>query len=185
MDGRERPGLQERIEGSRGGRLALSALLAVGLTVIVVQTAQPSAVRAKVLDVTQPALFAVGLDQGWGVFAPDPRNMSLEFLARVHYEDGTTETWRMPEGGALVGDYWDYRWRKYLEFLVQEPFLQQTSRPFSEYVARQMHRDGRTPIKVVLVRRFRKVRPGESPPVSPVREQAYFTLPVTAEVLER
>ena len=185
MDAGGREGLQERIERSPRGRLGLSVLLAVGLVVIIIQTAQPSAVRTEVLDLTQPVLYATGLDQGWGVFAPDPRNKSLEFLARVHYEDGTTETWRMPEGGALIGDYWDYRWRKYLEFLVQEPYLQQTSKPFSEYVARQMHRDGRTPVKVVLVRRSRTVRPGKTPPVSPVREEAYFTLPVTAEVLSR
>ena len=185
MDGGEHVGLQERIERSRGGRRALSVVLAVLLVVIVIQTAQPSAVRKEVLDLTQPALVAVGLDQGWGVFAPDPRNRSLEFLARVHYADGTTENWRLPGGGALIGDYWDYRWRKYLEFLVQEPFVRDTARPFSEYVARQMHRDGRTPVKVVLVRRFRTVRPGESPPRSALREEAYFSLPVTAEVLAR
>lgn len=183
MDG-GRVGLQERIERSRAGRAVLSAVLAVLLVVLVVINAQPSEVRKRVQDVFAPALNVTGLDQAWGVFAPDPRNMSLEFLARVTYADETTETWRLPSGGPLIGDYWDYRWRKYLEYLTQDPWADQTFRQFSSYLARRLHREGRRPTRIVLVRRTRTIRPGESPPRSPVREQAYFSLPVTDEVLD-
>ena len=176
-------GLQERIERSRAGRAVISAMLVVLLIVVIIMSGQPSTLREEVTGLAAPVTNALGLDQGWGVFAPDPRNISLAFFARITYADGTTETWRLPGGGALFGDYWDYRWRKYLEYLVQDPWRDLTRRQFSSYVAQRMHRDGRSPTRVVLVRRMRAVRPGEDPPRSPVREQAYYTLRVTEEVL--
>ena len=183
MTGAGGAGLGERIERSNAGRAAISAVLVLLLTVVIIMNGQPSTLRDEVVELTAPVTNAVGLDQAWGVFAPDPRNMSLDFFARVSYDDGTTETWRLPEGGPLFGDYWDYRWRKYLEYLVQDPWADQTRRQFSSYIARELHRGGRTPTRVVLVREMRAVRPGEDPPMSPPREEAYFTLPVTPEVL--
>ena len=179
------PGVQERIERSHAGRVVISVLLVVFLVVLVIMNAQQSAVRKEVLGVATPALNATGLDQGWGVFAPDPRNMSIEFVARVHYVDGTTETWTLPEGGPLLGDYWDYRWRKYLEYLVQDNWAHQTRRQFSAYIARQVHGDGRLPKRIVLVRRLRSIRPGESPPMSAPREQAYYVHRVDPRDLAR
>jgi hypothetical protein len=176
-------GLGERIERSRAGRVVISVVLVLLLTVVIIMNGQPSTLREEVTELAAPVTNAVGLDQAWGVFAPDPRNMSLDFFARVSYDDGTTETWRLPEGGPLFGDYWDYRWRKYLEYLVQDPWASQTHVQFSSFIARDVHRDGRTPTRVVLVRQMRAVRPGKEPPMSPVREQAYFSLPVTDEVL--
>ena len=178
-------GLQERIERSRAGRAVISAVLVVLLTVVIIINGQPSTLRTEVGEFAGPGLNALGLDQGWGVFAPDPRNVSLDFFARVSYDDGTTETWRLPAGGPLIGDYWDYRWRKYLEYLVQDPWADQTHRQFSSYVARELSRDGRTPTRVVLVRQERTVRPGKSPPRSPIREKAYYSFPVTPEVRDR
>ena len=176
-------GLQERIERSPAGRAAISLVLVVVLVVVIVMNGQKSTLRDEVVDATAPVINAIGLDQSWGVFAPNPRNVSLDFFARVRYEDGTTETWRLPHGGPLLGDYWDYRWRKYLEYLVQDPWADQTHRQFSTYIAREVHRDGRTPTRIVLVREKRAVRPGQDPPMSDPREEAYFSFRVTSEVL--
>lgn len=184
MEGPPRPGLQERIEQSRTGRAVISGVLVVLLAVVVLLVSQPSPIREQVVDTVEPAIFALGLDQYWGVFAPDPRNVVLRFHARVHYRDGTTETWTMPSGGPLLGEYWDYRWRKYVEYVVPDQFAALTRRQIATYIARDRHRGGRVPVRVVLVRRWQTVRPpGSATPRSPWREQAYFTLRVDPKAL--
>jgi hypothetical protein len=178
-------GLQQRIESSRAGQVVISVFLALLLGTLIITTGQPSALQRETADLASPGLVALGLEQSWGVFAPDPRPISIEFFARVRYADGTRETWRIPEGSPLVGEYWDYRWRKYLEYLVQEPFLGLTVKPMSEFIAREAHKDGRVPTRVVLVRRIQAIRsPGSDPPRGPVTEQAYFVLKVDEKVLE-
>jgi hypothetical protein len=167
--------VKERVVGSRAGRGAISVVLALLLLVLFINNGQPSTLRTEVLDVTGPALRATGLEQTWGVFAPDPRNVSLDFFARVHYEDGTTETWKLPSGGPVLGEYWDYRWVKYIEYLVQQPYAGGVVRPLSQYVAREMTRDGRVVSSVVLVRRLQRIfPPGNDPPRGAVAEEAYF-----------
>lgn len=178
------PSMQERAERSRAGRLLISVVLTVLLATIIVINAQPSKLREHALDTAGPVLNAVGLDQGWGVFAPDPRNISLEFFARVRYADGTRETWRLPEGGAVVGEYWDYRWRKYLEYLVQDPWAVETRTPMSRYIARTLNAGGREPEQIVLVRRTQRIRPpGSDPPRGPVAEEAYHIETIRPEDL--
>src|SRR5919204_146959 len=73
----------------------------------------PGSLKVRILRVGQPYLYATGLDQYWGLFAPEPRRVSIALHAQVKYADGTTQTWRTPVGGALFGEYWDYHWQKW------------------------------------------------------------------------
>jgi hypothetical protein len=178
------PGPAERLEQSRAGRIAISVVLVALLTVVVALCAQPSPVQREIVDAARPVVNALAIDQGWGVFAPDPRPVSLAFFARVQYADGLTETWRMPEGGAVIGEYWDYRWRKYLEYVTQDPWAGVTWRQMAGFIARDVDRDGRHPTRVTLVRRMQDVLPpGDGPDRGPRREQAYFVLDVDDRVL--
>ena len=177
-------GLQGRIEASRAGQVVISLVLILLVGSVAISTGQQSAIQREVSEKAGPVLTAVGLDQGWGVFAPDPRPVSFEFFARVTHDDGTTETWNLPHGSPFLSEYWDYRWRKYMEWLVQDPWADVTRRNMSAFIARELDDDKRTPKRVVLVRRWRQVRPpGRQPRQSPTREQAYYVYKVRPEDL--
>ena len=111
----ERARLQERLESSPAGQVLISlAIVATLLTVLVINLPE-SHVRREASKVTQPYANAIGVDQAWGVFAPDPRREVVGLVARITYADGRTEDWEPPQRGALVGGYSDYHWRKLLE----------------------------------------------------------------------
>jgi len=100
----ERP---ERLEVTRSGRAVISVFLLVTLAAIAVPNLPDSKVKSKILTPVGPYLTATGLDQNWSVFAPDSRRAVLTLVARVRYADGSTAEWRIPEGGPLLGVYWD------------------------------------------------------------------------------
>ena len=171
--------LQERFEASELGRILISAWLIVTIVVVVaINVPSDSYLREKILSFGKPYLNAVGLDQNWRVFAADPRHVSLDLRARVSYADGTSGVWRLPRGSAVLGNYWDYRWRKWMENAVQESRRDQLWRPAALFVARQERRRGRRPVKVTLIRRTRPLYPPGAPGPDRGRWEArpYYTL---------
>jgi Family of unknown function (DUF5819) len=171
--------IQERLETGRAGRLLISAFLLATLAAIVVTNLPESSLRGEALRVAEPYLNATGLDQDWRVFAPDPRQASIEVQARVTYRDGSTEIWRPPSGDDLSGAYWDYRWRKWMENAMQDGRRHQLWRPAALYVAREMSRGGARPAAVTLVRRWRDLaRPGAAAGERPWQSQDFFRIAV-------
>ena len=81
--------LQQRIEDSVPGRALISLLIVFTLLAVVVINLPDSALRRSLSKTTQPYLNAIGLDQAWGVFAPDPRRESIRLEVRLGYPDGT------------------------------------------------------------------------------------------------
>jgi len=156
-------GPQQRLESHRAGQWLISAFVAVVLVAVCVTNLPESRLRRDGMRAAQPFLEATGLDQNWRVFAPDPRQTSLRLEARVRYDDGSVATWRPPSGGALVGAYWDYRWRKWLENAVQDANRKALWKPMALYVAREMRRADRAPARVTLIRRWQDLRPPGSP----------------------
>jgi hypothetical protein len=153
------PPLQERLESKPAGRLLISAFLVVTLAAVCATNLPESRLRRDALGPAKPFLNATGLDQDWRVFAPDPRQTSLRLEARVRYEDGGVATWRPPAGGDLVGAYWDYRWRKWLENAIQDANRKVLWNPAASFVAREMARPGDAPTSVTLIRRWQDLRP--------------------------
>ena len=151
----------------------------VTLGVVGVTNLPASPVKSSLIAPAGPYLTATGLDQNWGVFAPDSRRSVLALVARVRYADGSTAEWRMPEGGPVLGAYSDYRWRKWAENLMtiggDAAGLQ---RPAAVWIAREMERPGKRPVIVTLVARSsdlpppgtRRGRPG------PWREDVFYRL---------
>lgn len=178
-----RPTPSERIERSPAGRALLSVLVLAILGGIAVWNLPHSELRARLVPVVEPYMHAAGLDQDWGVFAPDPRRITLELQARITYDDGTTETWLVPHGGRLLGAYRFYRWRKWIEYARGDAY-EHLWRPTAEWVAREHATGARTPVEVVLVRRWYDIPPpGSGREPTPWNEFEYFTLEVTPEVL--
>jgi hypothetical protein len=151
-------GLQERLQANPAGRLVISAFVIVVVTATVLWNLPDSEIRRVSLPVLQPLMQATGLQQKWGVFSPDPRTQVIDLVARFEYADGTTGAWRPPDGNPLVGGYRTYRWRKWSEDvrLNDERHLWV---PAAAWALDSAEHQGREPVQVTLVRRWRDVAP--------------------------
>jgi hypothetical protein len=168
--------IQERLEATRLGRLAISAFLVVTLVAVVTTNLPESNLRRQVQRASEPYLHATGLDQAWALFGPEPRRSSIGLRASVTYADGSGDTWRPPAGGDLVDGYWDYHWQKWLEW-VMDVRHRELWRPAAEFVAREHARSGRRPVRVALVRLASvNLPPGRGRDRGPVVAQPYYTL---------
>jgi hypothetical protein len=171
-------------ESSRGGRRLISALLIVLLLGILVNNLpRQSHLQERLSNLTEPYMNALGLDQYWGVFAPDPRRHSIEFEARIEYRDGSSEIWRPPDRDPVIGAYWDYRWRKYAENAVLDQSNLTLWDPTAAWIARE-HRE-RDPVRVLLFRRIAKLTPPGKDADEPPRTRTlrFLTFKVTPDVL--
>jgi hypothetical protein len=142
-----------RLEDSETGRLVISAFVLV-VVVCLVANAIPDTVATRPLGRPVASLFGVtGLDQGWGLFAPNPRRQQIDVSARVEFADGSAAVWRIPRGGPVIAASRDYRWRKWMEHVVfaRSP---EVARRGGRYAARAVA-DGRRPVRVVVTRRSR------------------------------
>jgi hypothetical protein len=161
-------------------RITRRALASVGLVflvaALVVGNMPDSALQAAVGRVTQPFLDAAGLYQGWGVFA-EPRNVSAYVDARVDYSDGTSSVYPIPVRHGL-GAYADYRWQKYEEVIRPDDGRQQWP-AYANYVAGLAAKDGKTPVRVTLVRRWSPtLPPGPGPERGPWQQVVMASFPV-------
>ena len=168
--------MQERLESSAAGRLLISVFLLVTVLALVFWNLPPSELKRQGLRPLAPYVRATGLDQNWGVFAPDPRRQTVELLANIQYADGTRRRWRPPTGNALFGAYWDYRWRKWYEWTTSDAYRQLWD-PAAAFIARQEREAGREPVRIELVRRTSDLSaPGYEPRSLPWREETFHSV---------
>jgi hypothetical protein len=168
--------MQERFESTAVGRGIISLFLVMTLVSVVTWNLPSSELKAETVGVIAPYVNATGLNQNWSVFAPEPRRSTIVLEARITYADGTRETWQPPDRNAVVGGYSDYRWRKWYEHVMSgdETFLW---KPAAEYVARLHTREGRQPVRVVLIRRSQALlAPGPGPERGEWTETTLYTL---------
>ena len=176
--------MQERLERSGVGQLLISIFVVVTIAGIVMTTSSDSELKSQFVRVGQPYLNALGLDQSWNVFAPDPRQKVIDVEGRVRFADGSTSTWKYPRRDPFVGVYSDYRWRKWTEWVTSDAY-RDLWKPAAAYIARQEASAGRRPVSVTLVRRSRgMIPPGTNRPEQIWEESSYYTLEVTPEILE-
>ena len=83
-----------------------------------------------------PLPAITGLDQKWGVFAPNPRIETSNVVGRVERADGTLGDYPL-ESGAGISEYWNYRWRKYGEQLWTRPTAEPERVAFARWIARR------------------------------------------------
>ena len=106
----------------------------------------------------------IGAEQAWGVFAPNPRNTSLELQARVTFADGSTAMWELPHGPVVGGNLRFYRWRKWLERVRSDDYRSLWA-PTARWIATEFDDHPSEVVRVELIRRFhRNVVAGEQPP---------------------
>lgn len=176
--------LQERVARSRAGRVVISLFVIATVVTILTANLPPSRLQTVLLKADHPYLYGVDLEQNWGVFAPDPRQETIDVLARVSFADGSQQTWRIPRRDPVVGEYIDYRWRKWEEWVIS-PAYSQLPRPAAIYVARTLATPEHRPVRVTLINRFHAILPPGQPsgPVLPgVRK--FFTTRITPAMLQ-
>jgi hypothetical protein len=154
--------IQERVERSDVGRMAISAFLVFTLFGIVIWNLPGSVLRERLVPVARPYFDMAGLDQGWGVFAPDPRQMTNDVFAVLDYPDGSETVWRAPLGNPEVATYRTYRWQKWTEHVsIDETWL---GGPAVHWLASTQKHKGMLPWRVMLIQRY-----ADTPPPGPAQ----------------
>ena len=131
-------------------------------------------------DATRPTagalVQALGLEQDWALFAPNPRSYSVGVHATLTYRDGHTAVWVPPHNGLLLSPYRTYRWQKYVERLRADDYSHLWE-PTARWLARE-HGPGVT--KVVLTRTFQEAKaPGSTGRRQAVGRFDFYTLDLT------
>ena len=171
--------MQEKIEASRAGRLLISAFVVATVGSLIAWNMPASKLRDEAMRVARPYVGATGLNQNWAVFAPNPRSVTLVMVARVTYADGSQKIWHLPSGGPVFGAYWDFRWRKWVEWATRDA-NKSFWPPTADYVARREAAAGRHPVQVDLVRRWHDILPpGSHPARGPWQEFEFFSVRVS------
>jgi len=175
--------LQEKLESDPTGRAALTGLIIFVLLTLLASNLSDSGLQHSLTRFVEPLRNGAGLDQAWGVFAPDPRKIVYGLEGRIRYDDGTTEIWHWPKGDPIISEYRAYHWQKWSEQvrLDDKGGLWQ---PFAEWLARTHDRPNRHPTEITLVRRWSDLNPpGQHPDRGPWNSYDYFTLKVSPSLL--
>ena len=151
--------VQDRLESGPIGRAVISGFLLVTLTCLVALNLPQSRLRETLDRVAAPYSRALGVDQSWSLFAPDPRTAIVEPSARVTFADGSTAVWPgVSAGGPGLDEYATSRWQKWAEWLTQERYAT-LWQPAAQWVARRYAATGRRPVRVELLRAISPLPP--------------------------
>ena len=167
------PALSERFERSGGGQVVIAAgIVFVLLLEIGIHLPAGSTMDDRFGRVSNEYIRILGAEQAWGVFAPNPRGVSIGMEARVAFADGRTAVWTLPEGVPVGANLRYYRWRKWLERVRSDDY-KSLWEPTARWVASLYEDESSAVVRVDLVRRFRRTSAVATPP--PHEEAVYFT----------
>jgi hypothetical protein len=175
--------LQEKVESDATGRAAISGVILFVLLTLLASNLSTSGLQDWISGPVEPVRNGLGLDQAWGVFAPDPRSTIYGLEGRITYDDGTTEKWHWPRGDPIVSEFRAYHWQKWSEQvrLDDQSGLWQ---PFAEWLARTHDRPDRHPTDITLIRFWADLNPpGTRPSRGPWNRFEFFTLQVNPSIL--
>lgn len=167
------------LAGTPRRRLLVSVLLIVTLVGMFSCLMPDSVLKDGLLTVTRPYLVATGLDQHWGMFAPNPRADTSFVVARTDNADGTTDEYTLANAAGF-SEYWNYRWLKYGEQMWTQNENVKDRTAFALWVVAQQRQQGHHPVKVTLIRRTTpNLPPGPGPDTEPQRDIPFFSATVS------
>ena len=173
--------MSERVERSSLGQLVISAGIVLFLLCEIGTNLPSSAAQRAESETANRMVRVLGVEQEWGVFAPDPRPISIGLEGRITFVDGTEATWTLPEGSPIGENLRYYRWRKWLERARADSYSDIWD-PTARWIASQFDGGPSPVLRVELVRRFREnVVDGDQPPYD---EAVYYTLDLIPNPLE-
>lgn len=113
-------GLLAAAEATPVGKGVITVVILALLATLAYTNLPDSAVRADLQPGFGPTAAALGLNQDWSLFAPDPTRRSSWLVAEVELADGTVRTWRPPGNGeGFWSPYRGYRWRKWADSVIR------------------------------------------------------------------
>lgn len=166
--------LQERLESSVAGEAVVSGIVVMVMLIGVVWALPDSAIQRGIAPSVRPAALALGLDQNWRVFAPNPPRSAtaIEVNVRVRGE-ATPRTWRPPHGNGIYGQYSWYRWQK-LKESVLNPASGLDRSAFAHWVVREITGPNDYPTYVEVIERTHTLPPpGSSADAQRSRQLVY------------
>ena len=173
------PSLQEDIEANPVGRALISVAIVFTILGFIFNNIPDSALKTRAGSITRPFINSVGLDQNWGVFAPNPRSQVLQLHARITYDDGESVIWQLPECDPVIGHYRFYRWQKWMEYVRQDAYQQLMWESTALWLARTHQEPDRGVTEVTLIRRWYDVPAPESgEELPPYNEYEFFVCDV-------
>lgn len=122
------------------GRFVVSVVLVAILAMTVIWNLPDSPVEDDLKNLVRPVVLAVGLQQGWELFAPNPTRTVVHVSAEVVLADDEVIIHEFPEGDNGVGALRQYRWRKYLRRLRLADY-RRLWEPAAAWVAAQYESD--------------------------------------------
>jgi hypothetical protein len=169
----------ERLERTPGGRVLLSIVVVVLLGSVLIVNMPDLITKRALVHAAVPVANVLGLDQGWAVYAPSPRQESTSLEARVLDRDGTTQSYSVPLQHGLA-EYWDYRWQRYGDTLLNGPDNRDRWAPYARWVADQDRAEGHSPALVTLVNISAVSQPPGAPVArTPWAEHLFFSMGVS------
>lgn len=142
--GRNEPATKSRVNWSRLREVATSVLVAAIVAVSVLSSVPTSAIKGFVAPVLTPVVRASGLDQGWGMFAPNPPRVFAQLEVHVIMSDGKDRVWYLSEDRSMPGLYW----RKIKEEVIKR---KEFRAGLAYWVVRQMTGKNERPARVVMI----------------------------------
>ena len=101
-----------RLERLAPVQIAGSMLMVAFIAFLVLWNLPDGQPSQDVSPVVSPVVYALGMEQYWQLFAPDPADQSLELHARISFADKRIKLVPLPHFGILFGPYRSYRWEK-------------------------------------------------------------------------
>lgn len=176
-DGTGSRDVQQRLESSSVGRKVIGILVVLTLASMLASVITHPLVGREARTLFRPYYAVTGLNQNWGVFAPDPRSTVLDTYARLSYDDDSSEKWRPVSGGPWISPYRDYRWHKLFE-KASAGGNAELHESATRWVARTQADPGRLLREVRLVHRWAPIPPPGGAP-EPWTEDVLYVLEVS------
>lgn len=163
----------QRIESSPVGQAVIGAFCVLIVLAVLGWNLPAGRPHDRAVRLFGPTAQALGLEQDWALFAPDPRSFGVGVYATLTYSDGHTQRWAPPHNGLLVSPYRTYRWQKYVERLRGDDYSG-IWEPTARWIARE---HGSDVTKVVLTRTFQEAKvPGAGGPRPALGRYDFYTL---------
>jgi hypothetical protein len=159
-------------------RLAISAFLVVHLGAVVIINLPPSALRQALISTAAHYLMPIGLDQAWGMFAPNPVPHSMTLEAMTVDKNGIQRTFVFPK-------MTDFSWWRAIPRVRHSKFASNCGMApnvvVREFAVRHAIRQlaipaDAFPVEAELLYQVRETPPPGSPPADPMKPPVPQTL---------
>lgn len=153
------------------GQVIISGLVVVIITVGVVWNLPSAALTRPLTPVLGPVAGSTGLQQGWGMFAPNPYRQRKSLEVRVTMADGEERLWEVKRGDRVIGSFVWTHWQQLASQAIDKPRVRAR---FASWIVREVTRPGESPVRVRMVARIENLAPpGDDTPQKVVVKTVY------------